>query len=239
KTHVEPQLGAKTKVIQLSRDDIRSLMETLRDKESAHRSVFTFMRSFCRWLAENDYIAASPMANLKQPKPSIERDRVLTDQELTSIWRAADKIGYPYGHCFQLMILLAQREDEIGGMRWFELNFDSAQWEIPGLRTKTNNPHIVPLHRLALAILQSIPCRAENVFYTRKTKGSKLHGYGKAKNILDLLASNPSMTLREARDLANQHKSKYQHLITSKPWRLHDLRRTAATGMAKLKHHPH
>jgi|SRR5215831_5822721 len=236
---VAPIIDPKTPIINITKTDIRSLMQALEPKESARMTIFSFLRPFFKWIVENDHIESSPMADLSPPKPSKERDRVLCDEELAHFWFAADKIGFPYGKCFQLMLLTAQREDEVGGMQWIELDLESPHWEIPKERTKTENAHIVHLHSRALTILQNIPRRSEHVFFTRKSTKSKLGGYGKAKNMLDLLMSNPTMTLEEARARVNTLKTSYEHLITVKPWRLHDLRRTGATNMAKLKHPPH
>ena len=79
------------------------------------------------------------------------RDRVLTDDELIKIWRAAPDNNY--GRVLKLLILTGQRREEIGGLGWSEINSDKRQLELPPERTKNSKPHEVPLSDLALDVL--------------------------------------------------------------------------------------
>ena len=99
-------------------------------------------------------------------------------------------------------------------MRWDEIDWGNATWTIPGERTKNGRPHTVPLSPLAVAILKGLPKRDKVVFLARGRSATPYDGYSKAKPALDALAG-----------------------ITG--WTLHDLRRTAATGMAKHGVPPH
>jgi len=90
-----------------------------------------------------------------------------------------------------------------------ELNGD-AMWELPGSRSKNRRAHQVPLPPLAVEIIASVP-RIENCPYVFSITGrAPISGYSKKKRELDKVMGKP------------------------KPWRLHDLRRTAVTGMAEL-----
>ena len=137
------------------------------------------------------------------------RDRVLDDDELRLVWQAADKIGWPFGPLIQLLTLTGQRRDEVGQMQWSEINIKKQLWTLPRERVKTDQPHEVPLSTAAIGILKSLPRSRGFVFSTNgRTPAS---GFSKAKRRIDALLP-PDMA----------------------PWRLHDLRRTVASGMARL-----
>jgi len=141
----------------------------------------------------------------------------LTDTELAEIWRACRDDDY--GRIVKLLMLTGQRRDEVGGMRWAEINKGEKVWTIPATRTKNHREHIVPLTDAALALVTSSPPRREYLFGDGPRRigdnGSGYSGWSKSKYALDQRLALPA-------------------------WRLHDLRRTAATVMAdKLGVLPH
>src|SRR6516225_7132802 len=90
---------------------------------------------------------AAPLA-VGVPKPltkQVERDRVLSDDEISSLWKACEEIGWPFGPVFQLLLLTAQRKNGVAGMRWSELDLDNRVWHLPKERTKNGKAHDVSL----------------------------------------------------------------------------------------------
>ena len=83
--------------------------------------VYSIVRKFFTWAVENDLIANTPVFGLRAPNPETSRDRILTDLELKAVWRAAEKIGYPFGTSVQLLILTGQRRGEVGNLQWSEI----------------------------------------------------------------------------------------------------------------------
>jgi integrase len=137
------------------------------------------------------------------------RDRVLTDAELKTIWKACPDSDF--GAIIKLLILTGQRANEIGGLRWEEVHDE--QIVLPSQRTKNKRTHIVPLSDPARTMLN--PFRADgraHVFGRVDSIG--FDGWGYAKRNLD------------AR-VALEH------------WTIHDIRRTVATRMAELGVQPH
>jgi integrase len=148
------------------------------------------------------------------PAKAVARDRVLSDAELRTVWRCLQELGYPYGHFAQLLTLTAQRKSEVAGMRWEEIDFAEALWSIPARRNKSARAHVVPLSPVVVKILRSLPkLHNEQVFPLCDQKRT-LHDFSRWKRQLD-----------EACRFAD--------------WRIHDLRRTAATGMARMSVEPH
>jgi integrase len=169
-------------------------------------------------------IPANPVLGTNRPAQPRSRERVLTDRELGEIWTALGDDDY--GRIVKLLVLTAQRRDEVGGMRWTELDSDMNVWTIPSTRTKNHREHTVPLTEVALAL---IPARRESRDHLfgdgPRRKGDSYRGFSgwsKSKAALD------------ARILAARQKAADTR-VEAKPlpdWRLHDIRRTAATMMA-------
>lgn len=143
------------------------------------------------------------------------RDRVLTDAELVAIWNAAPENAF--GRIVQLLMLTAQRRDEIGSLHWSEISHvnesGKALVALPGVRTKNGRPHDVPLSTLAAESLKAQPAIAGRDLVFGEGEGG-FSGWSKAKAALDVACG-----------------------VTG--WTLHDLRRTAATRMADLGIAPH
>jgi integrase len=139
-----------------------------------------------------------------------ERDRVLAAAELRAIWHAAGDDGY--GAIVRLLILTGQRRDEIGGLQWAEITDDAIV--LPGTRTKNGNAHTVPLSDAAKAVLGKKSSRGPFVFGRGGRRA--FSGYSATKVQLDTRLGG-----------------------AVQPWRLHDIRRTVATGMADIGIQPH
>lgn len=176
------------------------------------------LRRFFAWTVERGILDASPMAGLKPPSPEISRDRVLTDAEFVAVWKAAGEVGNPFGPVVQLLILTGQRRSEVLEAKWREFDLDGATWTIPRERAKNDHAHVVPLAPQAVKILRCIPRVGTRSRLLFTTKGeTAFSGVSKATDRLQGLSA--------------------KHLpegIEVEPWRLHDFRRTFASGCARL-----
>jgi len=175
--------------------------------------TLTRLRTFWGWAISQGLAEHDPTAGVRKPVREIARDRVLDDDEIRAFWQATGETGWPFGHMFRLMLVTAQREGEVSGIRWPEINLDRKQWEIPSARTKNGKPHIVHLSPLALEVIEAVPCVGDLLFIGRGDH--VVSGFGKAKARLDR-----SMLAIAGAEIP--------------AWTLHDLRRSAATRMAML-----
>ena len=143
------------------------------------------------------------------------RDRVLTDRELASIWNAC--LDDDFGRIVKLLILTGCRREEIGALKWSEIDGDVMT--IPGERTKNHKAHALTLPALALNILKSIPPREgrDSIFGGR--------GEGFSAWSYTMMALLTRITTDEGKTMAG--------------WVLHDLRRTFRIGLGKLGVAPH
>jgi integrase len=218
---VKPVLGARP-IRDLGRRDVRELLMGIVDRGApAHANhVLSYLRAMLNWAVSNDLIEANPAAGLKMPAPKVERDRALGDGEIRLFWLACDKIGWPFGPLFQFLLLTAQRRDEVAAACWGEFDLDQAVWTLPRQRTKNDRAHVIHLAPNAVEILRGLPRIGTGQFLFTTTGQSPVSGFTRARQ--RLAATMADLTGAEI-----------------EPFTLHDLRRTAATGMAGLGIAPH
>jgi hypothetical protein len=106
-------------------------------------SVRASLSSFFTWLMREGLADSNPVTGTNKAITKGARDRVLTDDELRSIWNALSTTSY--GDIVRLLALTGQRRDEIGSLRWSEVDLDKAVIALPAERTKNSKPHDVPL----------------------------------------------------------------------------------------------
>ena len=207
------------KVHEIPKRDVIALLDGIADRGApimANR-VLSAVRKLFNWCVARDVIQTSPCALVEPPAPERSRDRVLSDDELRLVWNAADADGWPFGPIVKLMILTGQRENEIAGMRWSELDLQDALWTLPSNRTKNEEAHTVPLSGAALEIIKALPhIKSSGQFVFTSRHGKPPSAFSHAKTRAD-----------EA--IAEANKGKPLHA-----WVFHDLRRTMASGMAAL-----
>src|SRR5262245_119462 len=196
-------------------------IETERGPVTAARARAALSAMF-NWAIREGFDIANPVLGTNRPAEPKSRERILSDSELAEIWCVSG--DNDYGRIIKLLMLTAQRRDEVGGMRWAEI--DGNLWTIPGARTKNHREHIVPLPDSALALMPP-PTDRDYVFGNGPRRHGDGHrgfsGWSKAKTALD-------GRIAEARgNTAGAHLDKINPLPH---WTLHDLRRTAATVMA-------
>ncbi len=206
---------AARQVTDIARRDVIELLDSVTDRGSpvmANR-VLAAVRKFFNWCVERDIIDRSPAAGVKPPAKEKARDRVLSDEELRLFWTATEKLGWPFGPLFRLLLLTGARRMEVAGMRWAEIDGD--RWTIPAGRAKNGNPLTLKLTGPALAILNSLPRLASSDLIFTTTGIRPVSGFSKVHQRLCQLMQAETQT-----DIPR--------------WTLHDLRRTAASGMARL-----
>ena len=133
-------------------------------------------------------VDASPVSAIKPPGKENARDRILNDGEIRLAWNAFDKMGWPFGHAFTLLLITGQRRDEVTKMRWKDIDEKECLWTLPREATKADRLHEVPLSDLAVEILQSVP-RTSNEFVFSTNGKTPISGFSKAKAKADKTAA--------------------------------------------------
>jgi integrase len=143
----------------ITRQDVIDVVKAVnaRGTPYAAHHVLAYIKAFFSHATANNLLEHSPADRIK-PKDLIgkrePRQRVLSDDELRAVWRAAERCA-DFGKLAQLIMVTGTRRGEAAGARSEE--FDDKLWTIPAELFKTNTTHLVPLSPLALDIAKSVP----------------------------------------------------------------------------------
>lgn len=198
-------------------------------KTSMAGRTMAYGRACFGWAVKRRRLAVNPFAGL----PVIEganptRDRVLNDLEVGEIWRAADGLGQPFGPITRMLLLTAQRREEVAAMRWSEISADGVTWSLPNRRVKNGRAHLVHLSEPARAVLANMPQIAGQDLIFSTTGKTAPSGFSRAKSALDT-----AMVKARIKAGASEEQA------VCEAWRFHDFRRTAVTWMAGAGFPPH
>ena len=222
---VYPKFGA-WQIDDIRRSDINHLLDDIEDKSGAAMAdqVLALLRRIFNWHAIRDDHFRSPIVPgmSRRKNEEHERDRVLSDDELRSVWLTAEKYPVPWGQFIRFLLLTAARRTEVAGMTWTEISGD--RWTIPAARYKTNIDFELPLSRAAADLLP--PKFGEKNFVFTTTGETGISGFSKFKAQFDALM------LGELRDAALK-RGDDPAMITLDHWTIHDLRRTARSAMTQ------
>lgn len=207
----------------ITRGEITSLVEdvcyrdpqrpTLREGRTVHQRL----SAFYSWaMPKLERLQANPCQYAWRPPLGKPRDRFLSEEEIKLFWEACGKMGWPFGPGFKLLLITGQRRNEVFGASRKEIK--DGIWTIPGERAKNGLAHIVPLPQLAIDIIESIPEieGSDKLFAVPENLEAVTSGFSKGHPRLLRLMSGL------------QDDAPVEHFV------LHDLRRTAATGMQRL-----
>lgn len=199
---------------EVSKRDVVEVVSTIEERGApvAANKVLKCTKTFLRWCVGRAVLDQSPAEGVPLPSNEVARDRVLNDDELAHVILAARKIGGPYGGIVELLALTGQRREEVARLQWEEVDLARQLWTLPKSRTKNAKVHLVHLSKESIAVLKNTNWKGRYIFSVLGTK--PFPGFSRAKRRLDQLSE-----------------------VTA--WRLHDLRRTCVSGMARLGVAPH
>jgi len=212
---------------QLARGELRAFLEGIARKTPIRANrVLALVRAAFRWGLREELIERDPTAGLQRLRPERPRERILADGEVRTLWLALDEIAagasdpvlengkkvprLVVAGAVKLLLLLGTRRSETLNMRWSDVDDHAKTWAVPGMFRKGGRAHVVPLPTLALDILKDLrPVTGKAPWVFVGKRGASL-------------ANNPARWTEFVRKTAGFD------------FRLHDLRRTCATGCARL-----
>src|SRR5262249_18262721 len=212
---------------QVARCELRAFLEQIARKTPIRANrVLALIRAAFRWGLREELIERDPTAGLQRLRPERPRERVLTDEEIRRLWSTLDEIasglidpilenGKKAPHlviagAVKLLLLLGTRRSETLNMRWSDIDERAATWTVPGIFRKGGRTHVVPLPPLALRLLGDLrPISGSTPWVFVGPRGASL-------------ANNPARWTEVVREASGLD------------FPLHDLRRTCATGCARL-----
>jgi len=199
---------------EISKRDVVEVVTAIEQRGApvAANKALKSIKTFLRWCVGRAVLDQSPAEGVPLPAKEVARDRMLDDEELARVILAARQIGGLYGGIVEFLALTGQRREEVAHLQWEELDLARRIWTIPKSRTKNVKAHVVHLSEQSLAVLKRADRNSPLVFSLLGTK--PFQEFSRAKRRLDQLSG-----------------------VTA--WRLHDLRRTCVSGMARLGIAPH
>jgi integrase len=210
--NIVPVIG-NVKLSELHRRDATRVIDKVAKRGAPTEAMRSFedLRAMLRWAVSRGDLDHSPIEGMRKPPGSKPRERVLSDDEIRTLWNGLPEALARSEQCqriIKLCLVTGQRVGEVAGMMRGELDLKHKLWKLPGARTKNGHPHVVPLSPLAIELIGNVD--SEQVFPNAEGEGT-LPGAAVARTI-----------------------SRAQDRFGIAQWSAHDLRRTALTGMAKL-----
>jgi integrase len=200
-------------LVAIDRRTISGLLSTVAEERgpTAAANLHSSLSGYFSWLIGEGLLDENPLLHANKPKPHPARDRVITEDELRTLWAALGDDDY--SDIVKLLIYTAARRAEIGDLIFDEIDLDKATIELPAARMKNGRQHLIPLSAPALAILR------------KRQRNGRDHVFGQ----------------RGFQDWSRSRAALDKAMGGKRPdWVLHDLRRLASTVMHdKLGIQPH
>ena len=233
--HVYPVFKDKP-LPKIGRSDLAALFDSMpAGKPALRRNTFAILRRLFNWAVKRGDLEDTPFKQFETPPAVASRDRVLSDEEIALAWNAAETLGYPFGPIVQLLFATGQRREEVAAVDWAELDRNQRIWTLPAGRAKNARQHTVPLNDIAISVLDRATKRTGEdakvwpkrglVFTT--TGEAAVSGFSRAKRRLDA-----AILTQLGKDVDVIEDEPMEPIL--KPWRVHDARRTLATGLQRL-----
>jgi integrase len=206
--HIMPKLGNKL-IGEVTRADVVAFLDDLEREEGLRHQVNRCretLRVIFAYAIERELVTINPVIGVSKRNVEIPRDRTLTTDELTALWRAIDKLPQLPRAYFQVVVLTGARRNEVRCMAWSELDLDAGLWRLPPERNKSGRAFDLPLTAPVIEALRALPRIGPMVF---------------------TLDGRRPITVQQLIERVRGDA----RLIDV---RLHDLRRTLRTGLAEL-----
>jgi integrase len=218
---VFPQIG-DMKAVAVKKRDLLDIIDAKADEGHGPQSrhVLAVVRKMFGWASGEDYLEVSPALGIKPRVKASRRDRVLSHDEIRTIWAALEtaKLAGITKNVIKLLFWTGQRSGEVCGIVKSEINLEAALWTLPGVRTKNGLEHRIPLCGEALAITEEAYAAADE---------------DEAHAPLFARVDKPI----ESNAVAQAVRKNLQ--VLEEGWTPHDIRRTVATGLGAAGIPPH
>ena len=197
--------------------------------------LLAYLRPALDWAAEREIITGNPAAGgSRTPDPrrreARTRDRYLDDDVKSSCsGRRARRSAGRSGRCSSLLLLTGQRRDELAHAPWSEFDLGKALWVLPRERSKNDKEHVIHLPARAVEIIEALPTKGQGRFLFTTNGSRPVSGFGRGRE--RLVAAMLKQLKKELVDAGAGDDATSAEIAH---FTLHDLRRSAATGMAGL-----
>lgn len=218
-------------VTEISPKEIAEAVRAIAERGAPYQAynAFGWLRRLYNWaIASGEHgVVDSPVARLSATEIIGQRreprSRTLNNAELRHLWAACERLSYPYGPVFQLLLITGQREREVSDATWDEFDLEGGLWTIPKARMKGYRSHEVPLSASAVRLLKALPRFKGRHLFSSSAGAKPLSGFSKPKIKLDRIIASEM-----------QLAAKGGEIPSMPPWVIHDIRRTVRTHLSAL-----
>jgi integrase len=167
---------------EIRRSDIAHLLDSVEDKHGAWvaDSVLAVLRSVAAWYAtrHDDYTPPFVKGMRRVPEHARKRSRILTDDELRAVWKAAEASDDVYGGFVRLALLTGQRREKLAAMKWSDVAADGT-WTIPAAAREKNTAGVLKLPEAATRIINAQPRFAGSPFVFTGRHNAAISGFSR------------------------------------------------------------
>jgi integrase len=225
KKEIQPTIGGKS-IYLIRYDDIAEIVQRkFATAPIMSNNIVSLMKRFFRWCVTKGRhvtkLEVNPIADVVKLASPNERERYLDDYELSILLSLLSASASRMTNPIRFILLTGARRSEAFEARWSEFDLEKGIWTLPSERSKNGDELVLPLSSQALALIKCRRRFAGNYDYVwpgRNNPDGPMSGY--SKSVSDLRSRMKGIAALDGRFL--------------KPWSLHDLRRTVATGMNGL-----
>jgi integrase len=197
---VRPRIGDRA-IYSLKRSDITKAFDAIADinGEVMADRMMSYLGTCFRWqqVRDDDFVSPVVTGMARTSAKELERDRVLTDDEIRRLWKATEQ-GV-FGALLRFLLLTAARRSEAAEMPWDEL--EAASWILPAARNKTDDELLRPLSADAMAILKTRVSRDTGFVFA--VDGKPITGFSSRKQYLDEESGITDWRIHDLRRTAN------------------------------------
>jgi len=210
-----PVIG-RIKAKDVKRADVRALIEKVSTTAPYYANrVLACVRKIYNWAISQDLVEMNPCQGIPAPGKESRRDRVLSEDEIKTLWQDLDNEELPVASTFKLRLLTAQRGGEVFSVEWNELDLAAGWWTIPAEKAKNGLAHRVPLSPPVIRIFEDLKAAAAD---QKKRKSTWVFP--------SPWGNRPLKNIQKATERIRER--------TKLDYRAHDLRRTAASLMTGM-----
>lgn len=203
----------------------------LRGVNRMAKLILALVRQMFRFAVDRDIIEFDPTASIRKAKiggKSVERDRVLSDDEIRALFRQLPNANLiPSTECaIGIMLSTCCRVGELSKAKWEHIDFTAKTWLIPDEHSKNGKPHKIYLSDFALTQFKRLAQYRNSTWLFTDRTGTT--------HVCDKSISIQIRSRQTDLDLSNRSKQKNALRLSGGKWTPHDLRRTGATIMGNL-----
>lgn len=173
---VIPALGRK-RLSEVAVSDVLAVTDKIKARGADNMALATrnIMKRLFSYAIAREKMTFNPAAAVEARYIATARSRdvALTSEEVGKLLRGiyASSMRRSHKLALHLLTVCMVRKSELIEAKWDELDFEKAEWSIPGERMKKDKPHLVPLSRQAMAMFEELKALSSHSPWVLPSRG--------------------------------------------------------------------